>query len=85
MTDLATAAVVARCEPFSGRYRGDIAVRLAFHFTSACPPDIDKLCRAVLDALTGVMYADDRQVVALSARKVCSASKEATYVTVSTL
>ena len=25
-------------------------------------PDIDKLCRAVLDALTGIVYLDDRQV-----------------------
>jgi crossover junction endodeoxyribonuclease RusA len=33
-------------------------------------PDLDKLVRAVLDALTGVMYTDDSQVVELSARKV---------------
>ena len=32
-------------------------------------PDIDKLCRAVLDALTGVVYADDAQVVGLKATK----------------
>jgi crossover junction endodeoxyribonuclease RusA len=31
--------------------------------------DIDKLSRAVLDALTGVAYRDDRQVVELEARK----------------
>ena len=35
----------------------------------AVRPDLDKLCRAVLDALTGVAYADDAQVVELSARK----------------
>ena len=33
-------------------------------------PDIDKLCRAVLDALTGIAYQDDSQVVALDASKV---------------
>ena len=33
-------------------------------------PDIDKLCRAVLDALTGIAYADDSQVVALDASKI---------------
>lgn len=33
-------------------------------------PDLDKLARAVLDALTGVMYTDDSQVVELSARKM---------------
>lgn len=32
-------------------------------------PDIDKLCRAVLDALTGVVYGDDAQVVRLEATK----------------
>lgn len=32
-------------------------------------PDIDKLVRANLDALTGVIYADDAQVVELSVRK----------------
>ena len=31
--------------------------------------DIDKLSRAVLDALTGVAYLDDRQVIELEARK----------------
>jgi Holliday junction resolvase RusA-like endonuclease len=33
-------------------------------------PDIDKLGRAVLDALTGVVYEDDSQVVELVKRKL---------------
>lgn len=33
-------------------------------------PDLDKLGRAILDALTGVVYTDDSQVVALSLRKM---------------
>lgn len=37
--------------------------------TSARLGDIDKLSRAVLDALSGVAYIDDRQVVELEARK----------------
>ena len=32
-------------------------------------PDLDKLCRAVLDALTGVVWVDDAQVVRLQAIK----------------
>lgn len=32
-------------------------------------PDIDKLSRAVLDALSGVVYADDAQIVEKTARK----------------
>jgi Holliday junction resolvase RusA-like endonuclease len=33
-------------------------------------PDADKLGRALLDALTGIAYDDDGQVVALSVRKI---------------
>jgi len=33
-------------------------------------PDVDKLCRALMDALTGIAYHDDGQVVALSVRKI---------------
>ena len=32
-------------------------------------PDLDKLCRAVFDALTGVVWHDDSQVVSLNAAK----------------
>lgn len=32
-------------------------------------PDLDKLCRAALDAMTGVVYVDDAQVAILSAAK----------------
>lgn len=32
-------------------------------------PDVDKLCRAILDAMTGLIYVDDAQVVALNATK----------------
>jgi crossover junction endodeoxyribonuclease RusA len=32
-------------------------------------PDLDKLCRAALDAMTGVIYCDDAQVAILSACK----------------
>lgn len=35
----------------------------------AKPPDIDKLVRAVLDALTGVVFEDDKQVLQLWAEK----------------
>lgn len=35
-------------------------------------PDIDNLIKAVLDGLNGVAFADDRQVVQLSATKVYS-------------
>lgn len=56
-------------------------VRVLLEFAMAAPkrgarpwpttrPDIDKLTRAVLDALTGIAYVDDSQVIALAATKV---------------
>lgn len=33
-------------------------------------PDLDKLCRAVLDAMTGLVFTDDAQVTELDAAKV---------------
>jgi len=33
-------------------------------------PDLDKLVRAVLDALTGIVFRDDKQVVSLTASKL---------------
>ena len=38
------------------------------------PPDLDKLVRSALDALTGVAYKDDSQVLDISAQKVYSAT-----------
>lgn len=35
----------------------------------AVKPDIDKLVRSTTDALTGILYADDGQIVRLSASK----------------
>lgn len=59
----------------------DVPVRVHVRFrfpqpkrsTRWCPtvrPDIDKLTRALLDALTGIAYEDDAQVVELFALKV---------------
>lgn len=44
-------------------------------------PDVDKMARAVLDALTGVLWVDDAQVVDLHATKVYGAAPH-TVVTV---
>tara|TARA_Y100000310_G_scaffold241983_1_gene246136 strand:- start:445 stop:885 length:441 start_codon:yes stop_codon:yes gene_type:complete len=37
-------------------------------------PDIDKLLRALLDALTGTIYEDDRQIVQVNVRKAYAGS-----------
>lgn len=55
-----------------------VPVRVSLAFRLARPKstklaaprlDLDKLIRAVLDAMTGIVYVDDRQVVEVSARK----------------
>lgn len=59
---------------------GEVEVVLHFHLTRPkshgkalkphlTKPDVDKLARAVLDALTGVAFRDDSQVVRLEATK----------------
>ena len=45
-------------------------------------PDIDKMVRCVLDALTGIVYKDDSQVVSLSAMKTYAAKEPGTYLEV---
>lgn len=40
-------------------------------------PDIDKLARAGLDAMTGVLWADDSQVVSLTAMKEFAGEQQA--------
>lgn len=57
---------------------GPVSVALVFyvrqpqrprHLLPVAKPDLDKLSRAVLDALTGVVYHDDAQVVSMTASK----------------
>jgi Holliday junction resolvase RusA-like endonuclease len=45
-------------------------------------PDLDKLVRAVLDALTGVAYKDDSQVCQLDVQKVYTYGEPGVYITV---
>jgi len=50
--------------------RGQRIVKMEYYYARpAIQPDLDKLIRAVLDALTGVCYDDDAQVVMLLATK----------------
>ena len=52
----------------TGRNAGTIKARYA-DAVPAVRPDLDKLCRAVLDAITGGLIKDDGQVVKLSTVK----------------
>ena len=67
--------------PPGGLFQGAVSVRLEFYFcrpTSVSEkkrphhtvkPDIDKITRAVLDALKGTIYKDDSQVVQMIVTK----------------
>lgn len=52
-----------------GHFRSGGTLKGAAPRAPAKKPDIDKLVRCVLDALTGIAYADDARVTALVARK----------------
>jgi crossover junction endodeoxyribonuclease RusA len=72
---------------------GPVSLALAFHLSRPVSlpkkvidhtkkPDLDKLVRAVKDALKGVMYRDDAQVVDLHASKVYATGPVGVFVTV---
>ena len=44
-----------------------------FRLRPSVKPDVDKLCRSVCDALTGILWVDDGQVIELYARKIYGA------------
>lgn len=54
-------------------HRGRGKKRVRVHALPHRRPDLDKLCRALLDGLTNVIFKDDAQVVWLFAKKVYGA------------
>ena len=85
--DVQACAAIARiaCAP-----KGvPVKVIVAFHLPAAkgksslwhqTRPDLDKLTRALLDALTGLAYADDGQVASLSVTKSATSADARTDV-----
>ena len=49
--------------------KGALTKRAPLYPTSRTVGDVDKLCRACLDSLTGICYYDDSQVIDITARK----------------
>ena len=73
-SEVAKAAHAAGCTPIDG----PISISMQFTYergktvtrdTPTVPPDLDKQIRSILDALTGVAYADDSQVTHIIASK----------------
>lgn len=61
-----------------------VSVTVGFYFTGQRRGDIDNLVKTVLDALNGVAYVDDRQVLHLQAAVVLGASEAKTVIEVNT-
>ncbi len=75
-----TVFVESGCLPYSGDGLEPVSITVDFYFQrpKSAPkkrigmtvkPDCDKLTRAILDALTGIVYNDDSQVVSIVANK----------------
>jgi Holliday junction resolvase RusA-like endonuclease len=66
-----------------GPSAGAISITAVFEITMSptAKPDLDNYVKSALDALKGIVFFDDCQVVAIDARKVCS-SKPRTTLTI---
>ena len=56
---------------------GEFGVMCLFHMGTRRRRDIDNMLKLVLDALNGIAWADDHQVVEIQARKVQATTKAA--------
>jgi len=65
----------------TGRYKHELKASAPI-FPATKRNDVDKLSRAILDGLTGVVFDDDGRVVDLRARKVYSTKREGAQVQV---
>lgn len=63
-------ATFAFARPRSHYNRGFTAVKPGSPLAHIQAPDVDKLCRALLDALAGIAYHNDSQVDAITGRKL---------------
>lgn len=70
---LATGPMLARATWWLGRPKGHLTskgeIRNGAPHYPIAKPDLDKLARAIFDALKGVVYGDDAQLVELQLRK----------------
>ena len=63
-------------------FAGPVALRVRFARASALPCDLDNLVKLVADALNGLAWVDDRQIVALRAGKVVDRDEPGTMIVV---
>lgn len=71
--------IVAFFEPPKSARKRDKAEMLANRILPEKKPDVDNIAKIILDALNGIAYKDDSQVVDLSVKK-CFAAEARVYV-----
>ena len=64
--------VEVAAEPVRPRdlYTGDISMEIIYHFKDKRKHDIDNYSKHILDALSGLIYVDDKQVTDLRLQKI---------------
>ena len=72
-------------EKLAGRamIAGDLSVQLRFYMPTRRRTDVDNLSKGVLDAIKGILFADDAQVVDLHVTKYVDRKQPRVYVAVS--
>jgi Holliday junction resolvase RusA-like endonuclease len=69
-TDAVNVSITIYVEPIKSMSKKNRVIALAGAIRPTKKPDIDNSIKALLDAMNGVVYVDDNQVVELSASKV---------------
>lgn len=66
---IAQLAMVAKAETRSDRVKGDLMACMTFYLSDKRRCDLDNLIKIVMDALNGVVYDDDSQIIRIMADK----------------
>lgn len=62
------------------RFDGPIRIHAVFELPTGARGDLDNFLKSALDAINGIVFGDDGQIVELVARKICSASPKTTLI-----
>jgi Holliday junction resolvase RusA-like endonuclease len=77
LTTAITLSITFRFPRPAGHYRKDGTLKPAAPQHKTTKPDTDKLIRSILDALAGILYNGDQQVININAQKRFIVSGEA--------
>ena len=58
----------------------NLQVKLTLNFKNNVKCDIDNYCKGILDSLTGILWADDKQITLLTIEKVTGTKKANNFI-----